>query len=157
MHQKPKTLQDLAESVATSYDGPKVRVTVPVTNEVRDTFQRLAKAGGMSTGRAMGEWLSDTLDAALFMAEKMEQARAAPRIVANELHAYALGLADETSEVLERVREKGRAARAQGQRGSSGRATGQRAGDDFSPRSVIRGGKYPKTGTDGRGSRGSEP
>ena len=30
------------------------------------------------------------------MAEKLEQARAAPRIVAREMHAYALGLADET-------------------------------------------------------------
>ena len=81
--------------------SPTVRVTVPVRQDVLDTFQRLAKAGSMSTGRAMGEWLADTIEAASFMAEKLEQARAAPRIVAREMHAYALGLADETGALLE--------------------------------------------------------
>ena len=85
-----------------------VRVTVPVRQDVLETFQRLAKAGSMSTGRAMGEWLADTIDAADFMAEKLEQARVAPRIVAREMHAYALGLADETGDLLRKVREKGR-------------------------------------------------
>jgi hypothetical protein len=60
----------------------------------------------------MGEWLGDTLDAAKFMAEKMEQARAAPGIVAREMHAYALGLADETGSVIRKMQEKGRAARS---------------------------------------------
>ena len=49
--------------------SPTVRVTVPVRQDVLDTFQRLAKAGSMSTGRAMGEWLADTIEAASFMAE----------------------------------------------------------------------------------------
>lgn len=93
---------------------PTVRVTVPVRQDVLETFQRLAKAGSMSTGRAMGDWLADTLDAAQFMAEKMEQARAAPRIVAQEMHAYALGLADETTALMQRVKEKGRTARHRG-------------------------------------------
>lgn len=58
----------------------------------------------------MGEWLLDTIDAAQFMAETMEKARAAPKLVAQELHAYALGLGDETGELLKRMREKGRTA-----------------------------------------------
>lgn len=128
-----------------------VRVTVPVRSDVLETFQRLAKAGSMSTGKAMGEWLADTSDAAQFMAQKMEQARAAPRIVAREMHAYALGLADETGALIERVREKGREARRRG--ATSG------APDDGStgptPRPVIRGGKSHPTGGKVGGAKGS--
>lgn len=55
----------------------------------------------------MGEWLGDTLDAAEFMAVNMERARAAPRLVAQELHAYALGMTDEMGDLLKNMREKG--------------------------------------------------
>lgn len=85
------------------------RVSVPVDAELLETFQRLAKARSISTGKAMAEWLQDTSDAAQFMAETMEKARAAPRLVAQELHAYALGLGDETGQLLKSIREKGRA------------------------------------------------
>lgn len=81
-----------------------IRVTVPVRPEVLEAFQRMAAAGNMSTGRAMGEWLFDTLDGVGAMAELMERARAAPREVVMELHSYALGLSDVTAEVLAQVR-----------------------------------------------------
>jgi NTP pyrophosphatase (non-canonical NTP hydrolase) len=86
----------------------EVRLTIPVTAEVHEAFTRIAKATRMPVGRAMGEWLGDTLDAAQFMAQTLEKARAAPRLVAQEMHAYALGLGDETGELLKRMREKGR-------------------------------------------------
>ena len=98
-------------------DTPIVRVTVPVRQDVLETFQRLAEAGSMSTGRAMGDWLADTIEAAQFMAEKMEQARSAPKIVIREMHAYAQGMADETSALMEQLRQKGQTDRA-----SAGRA-----------------------------------
>jgi hypothetical protein len=82
-----------------------IRLTIPVTPEVHAAFTRIAKAGNMPTGRAMGEWLGDTLDAALFMADKMEQARSAPSLVARELHSYALGLSDMTSGLMEELRK----------------------------------------------------
>ena len=87
------------------------RVSVPVSAEVLAAFQRLAKAGNMSTGRAMAEWLGDTVEAAEFMASKMEQARAAPKVVMREMHAYALGLADETGELMRQLAAKGEASR----------------------------------------------
>lgn len=130
-------------------EAPTVRVTVPVRQDVLETFQRLAKAGSISTGRAMGEWLADTIEAAEFMAEKMEQARAAPRIVAREMHAYALGLADETGALIDRVREKGQAERAQGQR-LRDRAP---APEGSTPRPVIRGGKSTKATSSTRGKK----
>lgn len=96
----------------TSTPSQNVRLTISVTPEVHATFQRLAKGSGMSISRAMGDWLGDTIEAAEFMATKIEQARAAPKIVMQEMHAYALGLADETGAMMDKLREKGRADRA---------------------------------------------
>ena len=89
-----------------------VRVSVPVTIEVQQAFQGLAAASGMSTGKAMGQFLEDMIDSVQYLATKMEQARAAPKIVARELHAYALGLADETGQLINDMTLKGRADRA---------------------------------------------
>ena len=81
------------------------RVSVPVTAEVAVVFQRLAKAGNMSTGRAMAEWLADTAEAAELMASTMERARAAPKVVTAELHAMMLGMADQTKELADKYRK----------------------------------------------------
>lgn len=127
-------------------DTPRVRVTVPVTQEVLETFQRMAKASGLSVGRAMGDWLGDTIEAAAFMTQTMEKARAAPRIVAQELHAYALGLGDETQALLHKLRQEGRGRVRLPQADAPAPGT---------PRPVIRGGKSPvKTRSPVRGRSG---
>jgi hypothetical protein len=118
---------------------PNVRLTITVAPEVHATFQRLAKASSMSISRAMGDWLGDTIEAAEFMAEKMEQARAAPKVVMAEMHAYALGLADETGAAIDRARRKGQEARAGA---SSRRAT---RAEGTSPPVGNTGGKGTKT------------
>jgi hypothetical protein len=112
----------------------RIRVTVPVTPEVQAAFQRIGEAIGTSTGRAMADWLGDTLDAAQYMATTLEKARAAPRVVAQELHAYALGMADETGALMSKLREKGAAAGA--------RVAGA-SGGPSSPPSCNTGGKVP--------------
>jgi len=122
-----------------SSPSPTLRVSVTVTPEVHAAFKRLADAGSISLSRAMGDWLGDTVEAAEFMAEKMEQARAAPKIVMREMHAYALGLADETGALMDRMREEGRRKRAgQG-------AAGAPASAPFPPPSNT-GGKVPGKG-----------
>lgn len=78
------------------------RVSVPVTAEVLAVFERLAKASNMSTGRAMAEWLFDTVEAAELMASTVERARAAPKIVTAELHAMMLGMADQTKALADK-------------------------------------------------------
>jgi hypothetical protein len=135
-------------SPPTTEAAERVRLTISVTPEVHATFQRLAGASSMSISRAMGDWLADTLDAATFMAEKMEQARAAPKLVARELHAYALGLADETSQVLEAVRKGAPVAPG----ASSARAPTRRAAParGVSPPSSNTGGKGTRKGREGR-------
>lgn len=85
----------------------EVRLTIPVSAHVHAVFTRIAKAGKVPVGRAMGEWLADTVDAAAFMADKMEQARAAPALAARELHSYALGLTDMTQDLMKELRQGG--------------------------------------------------
>jgi hypothetical protein len=131
-------VQTGAQCTMTSTPSPtsqNVRLTISVTPEVHETFQRLSKASSMSISKAMGEWLGDTLEAAEFMAEKMEQARAAPKVVMREMHAYALGLVDETSDLMARMKKKG-----QTQDGGDASAP-RRPVAAPSPRPVIRGGK----------------
>jgi hypothetical protein len=115
------------------------RVSVPVTAEVLEAFDRLAKAGNMSVGRAIAEWLGDTVEAAQFMASKMEQARAAPKVVMRELHAYALAMTDETGALMRDIAEKGRADRA-----ASKRALPRTVAVPPIPPSCNTGGKVPK-------------
>ena len=129
-----------------------IRVTVPVTPEVQAAFQRLAAASGMSTGRAMGDWLADTLDGVLAMADLLEQARRSPKRAVREMHALALGLSDMTMELMQTMREGpdkgGKAGAAGGQAGRRAPAA-PAAPDPLPPRTVIRGGKSqkrPKTG-----------
>lgn len=83
-----------------------VRVTVPVSQHVLESFQRLAAVQGISVGKAMGDWLSDTVDAVHSLTSVLEKARTAPRLAALELNAYALGIADMTAELIDTVRAK---------------------------------------------------
>lgn len=129
-------------------DQKAIRVTVPVTPEVQAAFQRLAAASGMSTGKAMGEWLADTMEGALTMAEMLEKARRAPKQAVSEMHAYALCLADMTSELMQTLRK----GSGNGKAGAASEAQAERASDaapaaqaPLPPHSVIRGGKSTKT------------
>lgn len=88
------------------------RVSVPVSSEVLEVFQHLADAGRTSVGRAMADWLADTIEAAAYMAEKIRQARSAPATVARELHAYAQAMEEQTLEVMLSIEQKGKAHRA---------------------------------------------
>ena len=96
----------------------------------------------------MGEWLADTVEGAVTMAELLEKARRAPKQAVSELHAYALGLADMTTDLMASLRKgsgkgkTGAAAEAQAERAS---AAAPVASAPLPPRTVIRGGKSPRT------------
>lgn len=87
-------------STDVSPPSKRVRLTISVSQEVHETFTRLAKSSGTSISHQMGEWLADTLDAAEHMTTLVEKARAAPGLLARELHAYSLGITDELSGVI---------------------------------------------------------
>lgn len=105
-------VQSGAQCTMTSNTTQNVRLTITVTPEVHEVFKRFSAAAGMSLSKAMGEWLGDTVEAAEFTASKMEQARAAPKLVMREMHSYALGIVDETSALMEEMKSKGQADRA---------------------------------------------
>lgn len=117
------------------------RISVPVSEEVLLVFQKLAKAGNMSTGRAIAEWLNDTIEGAEFMASTLERARAAPQLVMREMHAYALGLSDETGEMIRKITKKGQDDRAAERASAAPHAP---TGDQTNPPPCNTGGKVPK-------------
>ena len=124
-------------------EKPKsIRLTIPVSAEAHAAFTRIAKATGMPVGRAMAEWMDDTLDAANYLAETLEKAREAPRLVAQQLHAYALGMADEAGALVKQIREESRAKVSRAERGAP--ASGI-------PPSCNTGGKVPQRKGKGSG------
>lgn len=115
----------------------RIRLTITVTPEVHAVFSRMAEAGGMSLGKCMGEWLGDTIEGAQFVAQKMEDARKAPRVVMREMQAFARGLVQETDQVVAGLRSpSGAGADAQRHRQKATRAP--------SPPSSNTGGKVPR-------------
>jgi hypothetical protein len=82
----------------------RIRLTITVTPEVHSVFSRMAEAAGVSLGKCMGEWLGDTVEGAQFVADKMEQARKAPRLVMREMQAFSRGLVQEVDDVASQLR-----------------------------------------------------
>lgn len=120
----------------------QVRFTITTTPEVHETFQRLARANGHSLSRAVGDWLGDTIEAAEFMAMKMEEARAAPRKVMAELQAFSLGMADELGGAMDRMRAD-KAAGVVAGRAAGGASSRRAPGSPARPPSSNTGGKVP--------------
>jgi hypothetical protein len=118
------------------------RVSVPVDGEVLEIFERLAKASNMSTGRAIAEWLRDTVEAAELMAATMERARAAPKVVTAELHAMMLGMADQSKELADKYAKFKGALPTQGA-GASATGAAAMPGTAPIPPSCNTGGKLP--------------
>jgi hypothetical protein len=85
--------------------SPNIRLTITVTPEVHEAFQRMAAASSLSIGRCMGEWLGDTLEGVQFVTAKMVEARQAPRQVAKELRQMALGSVDLADDLLNDIRQ----------------------------------------------------
>lgn len=112
----------------------RIRLTITVTPEVHEVFSRMAGASGLSLGRTMGDWLTDTLEGAQFVAQKMEDAKAQPRMVIREMQAMLQGTREELDAVVEGMRSgPAGAARIAG---GTGRAA--------SPPSSNTGGKVPR-------------
>lgn len=121
----------------------RIRLTISVTPEVHEVFRRFAEASGQSIGRTMGDWLGDTSEAAEQIASMLTRARAAPKLVIQELNSMALGMHEEGTELLRKMRA--------GTLGASGGARSAHPARPAAPppRPVIRGGKSPGKGKTG--------
>jgi hypothetical protein len=98
----------------------------------------MAEAGNMSVSRCMGDWLSDTSDAALMITIKMEDAKSAPMKVLRDMQEILLGLGETViqkglSEEYPQARERtarptGRTERLSGAAGTVGYAPSSNTG-----------------------------
>ena len=89
-------------------DPTRIRTTISVDKEVHEIFVNMAQTANMSVSRCMGEWLADTADGAMFVAQKMAAARKAPMQVMREMQSMALGLQDSVTELTDELRLRGR-------------------------------------------------
>lgn len=92
----------------------RIRTTISLTPEALEIFKRMADAGNMSVSRCMGDWLTDTAEAAEMITLKMEEAKKAPMRVMSEMRALVAGLADSVEEATEDARKALREGRAGG-------------------------------------------
>lgn len=122
----------------------RIRTTISLSPEALEIFKRMADAGNMSVSRCMGDWLTDTADAAEMITLKMEEAKQAPMKVLHELKAFVTGLGHavaETGEIVDELQERERTARATAR---TARITRTAATDAGIPPSSNTGGKSPK-------------
>lgn len=118
----------------------RVRTTISITPEAHEIFKRMAAAANTSVSRVMGDWLTDTADAATMITLKMEEAKSAPVRVMRELQAMVAGMSQDVDSIIEGARSERKAQRQV--------ADAQRrvpAGVPPSPPSSNTGGKSPKT------------
>lgn len=85
-------------------------------------FKRMADAGNTSVSRCMGDWLTDTMEAAEMITLKMEDAKRAPMRVIKEMRAMVAGMVGSVDELEDIVRTERRTARAEGTQVHSARA-----------------------------------
>jgi hypothetical protein len=102
----------------------RIRLTISVTPEVHASYLRLAKAANLSIGRAMGDWLADMQDAALYSAAMLEQARQAPKDAIRQLNQATAALAAQGEELTERIRARADAQPVRADRREHARASG---------------------------------
>jgi hypothetical protein len=93
----------------------RIRTTISVDAEALAVFKRMADAANMSVSRCMGDWLTDTADAAQMITLKMEEAKVAPMRVLREMKALVKGMDGSVIDMENEVRGR-RAARRDGTR-----------------------------------------
>lgn len=94
----------------------RIRTTISLEPEALEIFKRMAEAGNMSVSRCMGDWLTDTADAAQMITLKMEEAKKAPLKVMREMRAMVAGMGSAVDEIEVEVRAQRSMGRASGPR-----------------------------------------
>jgi predicted S18 family serine protease len=91
-------------------DSKRVRLTITVMPEVHAAYSRLAEACNMSLGRAMGDWLGETSEAAQAAAEIMERARDAPKEAVRRLNTITATLVAQNEALVDELMAKDKRA-----------------------------------------------
>lgn len=110
----------------------RIRTTISVSIETYEIFKRMAAAGNMSVSRCMGDWLTDTGEAAEMITVKMEEAKLAPMRVMREMKAMVAGMGGEVDTILEGLRDQ-RLATPNAPPARERRRSGSVSPDDLEP------------------------
>ena len=89
----------------------RIRTTISLSPEAYEIFKRMAAAANESVSRTMGDWLTDTCDAATMITLKMEEAKAAPVLAMRQLQAMVAGMGGEVDSMMGKAREEERRLR----------------------------------------------
>jgi len=81
----------------------RVRLTVSVPVNALAVYRRMADVSGVSVGRSIGDWLSDTVEGAEAMVELIEMAKAQPLKAAAQVHAAAVKANSLTFELMQKL------------------------------------------------------
>ena len=121
--------------------SPRIRLTITVSPETHAAYTRLADSTNMSLGRAMGDWLGETSDAAQAAAEIMERAKDAPRDAIRRLNTITATLVAQNEALVDDLMAKDKSA-----------ARGGSVSDSHAARRVL---TPPSSNTGGKGQRKS--
>lgn len=121
----------------------RIRLTVSVPVDALAVYRRMSDVSGLSVGRCIGDWLSDTVEGAEAMIELMEMAKAQPFRAASQVHAAAVKANSMTFELMQRLS-------ADDDGSATGRACAGRGGEPSSA-----GDTPPYSNTGGKGSKPS--
>jgi len=124
----------------------RVRLTVSVPANALAVYRRMADVSGVSVGRSIGDWLSDTVQGAEAMVELIEMAKAQPLKAAAQVHAAAVKANSLTTELMRKLSTEGEAGPAQ---------RGPACGDTASGNADFEGDTPPYSNTGGKGSKTS--
>lgn len=86
----------------------RIRTTISVDEKTYEAFKIMASAANMSVSKCMGEWLSDTVEGAQFVTQKMLEAKSAPMKVLKEMKDMTFDLQSELDITLQKESKKQR-------------------------------------------------
>jgi len=132
----------------------RVRLTVSVPVNALAVYRRMADVSGVSVGRSIGDWLSDTVHGAEAMVELIEMAKAQPLKAAAQVHAAAVRANELTTDLMQKlsIAEADEAA----QRGPAcGDTVAESSADSDGEGSTSGGDTPPYSNTGGKGSKPS--
>ena len=123
-----------------------IRVSVPVSPEVLEKFQRFSEVSGLSVGKSMADWLRDTMSGLDAMTVILESHKAKPSQAISQLQTLANTLQLMTATTIENMKT---AKLGEGDPLAGERLRAQQAMREASQISLI----PPSSNTGGKGTK----
>lgn len=132
-----------------------IRLSIPITPEAYEVFQRLSTVSGRSFGASVSQWLMDTREAASLMADNLERLREAPGELMARVKLHISAVEDAAQMAIDDAISRAEQDEFEGRpRGRKGLASDAPKGPakPLTPPSSNTGGKVHGSGKKSRGS-----